>query len=80
MNEPISAQKSPYKVVLDEGQKYAFCTCGLSEKQPYCDGAHKEAGELKPKVFVAEKSGEMFLCGCKRTGAAPYCDGTHKTI
>jgi CDGSH-type Zn-finger protein len=80
MNEPISAQKSPYKVVLEEGQKYAFCKCGLSKKQPYCDGAHKEAGELKPKVFVAEKSGEMFLCGCKRTGAAPYCDGTHKTI
>ena len=80
MNEPISAQKSPYKVVLEEGQKYAFCTCGLSKKQPYCDGAHKEAGELKPKDFVAEKSGEMFLCGCKRTGAAPYCDGTHKTI
>ena len=80
MNEPKFAQKSPYKVVLEEGQKYAFCTCGLSEKQPYCDGAHKEAGEFKPKIFVAEKSGEMFLCGCKRTGAAPYCDGTHKTV
>ena len=80
MSELISPKKAPYKVVLEEGQKYAFCTCGLSEKQPYCDGAHKEAREFKPKIFVAEKSGEMFLCGCKRTGAAPYCDGTHNTI
>ena len=40
MNKPNSPQKSPYKVEPEEGQKYAFCTCGLSEKQPYCDGTH----------------------------------------
>jgi len=80
MTEPVIAQKSPYKVELDEGQKYAFCTCGLSEKQPYCNGAHKGAGEFKPNIFIAEKSGTGFLCGCKRTRDTPYCDGTHNSL
>jgi len=80
MTEPVIAQKSPYKVELDEGQKYAFCTCSLSEKQPYCNGAHKGAGEFKPNIFIAEKSGTVFLCGCKRTRDTPYCDGTHNSL
>jgi CDGSH-type Zn-finger protein len=80
MNKSNSLQKSPYKVELEEGQKYAFCTCGLSEKQPYCNGAHREDATFKPNVFVAEKSGTAFLCGCKMTGNPPYCDGTHNTI
>ena len=36
--EPICAQKGPYVVTLEEGKKYGWCTCGLSEKQPFCDG------------------------------------------
>ena len=80
MAEPVVAQASPYKVEVEEGQKYAFCSCGLSEKQPYCNGGHKEAGEFKPNIFIAEKSGAVFLCGCKRTKGAPYCDGTHKSL
>ena len=35
MSDPVVAQTSPYRVDLEEGQKYAYCTCGLSDKQPY---------------------------------------------
>ncbi len=80
MTDPVVAQASPYKVELEEGQKYAFCTCGLSDKQPYCNGAHKEADVFKPNVFVAEKTETAFLCGCKQTGNAPRCDGSHKSL
>ena len=79
MNKPNSPQKSPYKVELEKGQKYAFCACGLSEKQPSCDCAHKEGATFKPNVFVAEKSGTAFLCGCKMAENPTYCDGPHNT-
>ena len=79
MTEPKIAQKAPYAVALEAGKKYAWCRCGLSQKQPFCDGSHKET-DMKPLVFVAEKSETAYLCGCKRTNNAPFCDGTHKTL
>ncbi len=80
MSDPVVAQNTPYQAILEEGKNYAWCTCGLSEKQPFCNGAHKEAGEFKPIIFVAEKNETVYLCGCKQTGNAPFCDGTHSTL
>ena len=40
MNKPICPQKSPY-VLAGEKKKYAWCSCGKSDKQPFCDGSHK---------------------------------------
>ncbi len=79
MTEPKIAQKAPYAVELEAGRKYAWCRCGLSEKQPFCDGSHKQT-DLRPLVFEAEKSGTAYLCGCKRTNNPPFCDGTHKSL
>ena len=80
MTDPVVAQDSPYQVSLKEGERYAWCTCGLSTKQPFCDGAHKQTEDLKPMVFVAEKHETVFLCGCKQTSNGPHCDGTHSTL
>ncbi|KAL9967555.1 hypothetical protein ACROYT_G025806 [Oculina patagonica] len=75
----VIAAKQPFQVELIEGKKYFWCKCGLSKKQPFCDGSHKVT-KLKPIKFEAEQtSSEIFLCGCKQTGSAPYCDGTHAT-
>ena len=79
MDEVVAAQKEPYAVKLEEGKTYAWCRCGRSQKQPFCDGSQK-ATSLQPLMFKAEKSGKAFLCGCKRTGNQPHCDGTHKTL
>ena len=79
MNEPIPAQKAPYRVTLEAGRRYAWCACGRSAKQPFCDGSHKEVG-LAPVVFTAEETKDVSLCGCKQTGNRPYCDGTHSTL
>merc|ERR1711894_800627 len=35
--------KKPFRVTLQVGKRYAWCTCGFSRKQPFCDGAHKMA-------------------------------------
>lgn len=76
---PIAAQKAPYRVDVEQGQRYVWCACGRSAKQPFCDGAHKAVG-LAPMAFIAEKSGPVYLCGCKATAGKPFCDGTHKNI
>jgi CDGSH-type Zn-finger protein len=41
MELPKRAGDNPLAVILEEGKKYAWCTCGLSESQPFCDGSHK---------------------------------------
>ncbi|MGB0140405.1 MAG: CDGSH iron-sulfur domain-containing protein [bacterium] len=64
---------------LEQGKKYAWCSCGLSSKQPFCDGSHKQT-TFSPKVFTATESKTFYLCGCKRTGESPFCDGTHNSL
>ncbi len=88
---PIAADKVPAMVKVEPGKIYAWCTCGLSKKQPFCDGAHKqiepiinEQGEsvlpYKSLKAAFEKEEEVWFCQCKQTKNPPYCDGTHKTI
>ena len=79
MDLPKVAAKVPVKVELEEGKKYAWCTCGLSDQQPYCNGAHKGT-EFRPMVFVAEETKTAHLCQCKATKNPGFCDGSHKGL
>jgi len=71
------SQNQPYKVNLEKGKEYYYCTCGKSPKAPFCSGAHQGSGKA-PKMFKADKDGDAFLCGCLKTGNSPFCDGSHK--
>ena len=79
MNKPDNNAPHPIEVTLEAGQKYAWCRCGRSQTQPFCDGAHKGT-EHTPLVFTAEKSGLSWLCVCKQTKTPPFCDGTHSSL
>jgi len=79
VEKPVVAQKSPYKEQLKADRIYWWCACGLSEKQPYCDGSHKGSG-LSPVKILHNEAKEVFFCGCKKSKDGPYCDGTHKTL
>lgn len=69
----------PHRVELIAGYQYAWCRCGLSDYQPFCDGSHTLAAPgTRPIVFIQERDQMVQLCGCKRTGNQPYCDGSHK--
>ncbi|WP_018875609.1 glutamate synthase-related protein [Thioalkalivibrio sp. ALE31] len=76
MAEPIIAAVEPRGVELKKGEEYAFCRCGRSQDQPFCDGSHQGTG-IEPLVFTAQEDGEAYLCQCKQSGNLPYCDGTH---
>lgn len=78
---PKIAAETPAEVTLEKGKTYFFCTCGHSQKQPFCDGAHKAIeGEFKSLRFEAEKDGTAWLCQCKRTKTPPFCDGSHNML
>lgn len=66
-------------MAVEAGRNYAWCACGRSARQPFCDGSHKGTG-FTPYVFKAEQSGEQWFCGCKHTAGRPFCDGTHNTL
>ena len=75
MEEPKVAGTRPDVRDLEPG-KYAWCACGHSENQPFCDGSHAGTG-MAPKVFTVEEPTKAALCLCKRTGNQPFCDGSH---
>jgi CDGSH iron-sulfur domain-containing protein 3 len=81
-NLPNIAQKFPFEIELEAGKTYAWCACGLSGKEPFCDSAHKqvEGVPIRSFKFEATETGKAYLCGCKHTKNPPYCDGSHKSL
>jgi len=79
MDKAIVAAKAPIAVEVEAGKNYFWCTCGKSEKQPFCDGSHKDTG-FTPLKWTAEEDGKKFFCACKQTDGAPFCDGSHKAL
>jgi len=77
MSDPVRAADSPFSQEVEAGKSYYWCACGLSKKQPFCDGSHKET-EFTPVKYEAPESKKVFFCGCKATGSQPMCDGSHK--
>ncbi len=78
MSEPTCVQKAPMVVDLQPG-RYWWCACGLSARQPFCDGSHKGTN-FTPVAFEVDEAKKMWLCACKRTHTTPACDGTHKSL
>jgi CDGSH iron-sulfur domain-containing protein 3 len=79
--EPVVASKTPFRVELLAGYRYAFCACGLSQYQPFCDGSHtsSKAG-IKPVIWTQETDQTAQLCGCKRSQNVPFCDASHRNL
>lgn len=79
MTERVVAGKAPIGVDVEAGKTYWWCSCGRSQKQPFCDGSHKGT-EFTPLKYDAVQTGKAWFCACKQTANAPLCDGTHKKL
>ncbi len=78
MNQPQIAAKRPAVLELEPGT-YAWCACGMSKNQPYCDGSHQGSG-MAPQTFTLTEKKTVALCQCKHTKNKPFCDGTHGSL
>lgn len=72
------AQKAPFVMELEPGT-YAWCSCGHSTNQPYCDGSHKGSG-MAPTIEVLEEKKTVAWCGCKNSENGAFCDGSHTKL
>jgi CDGSH-type Zn-finger protein len=70
-------QNSPYLKDETTGKR-AWCACGQTENEPYCDGSHsrKNTG-MTPVVVEIMEEKTVAWCGCRRSGNKPFCDGSH---
>ncbi len=79
MTTPEVARRKPYLIRVEAGKTYFWCACGLSQKQPFCDGSHKTTA-FEPLKWTAEESADKLFCACKRTQGQPFCDGSHNRL
>lgn len=78
MEKPKIAQNSPFVIEVEAG-KYAWCSCGQSSKQPYCDGSHKGTS-FTPIIEQIDNKKTVAWCGCKNNVSGPFCDGSHAKL
>jgi mannose-6-phosphate isomerase-like protein (cupin superfamily)/CDGSH-type Zn-finger protein len=79
MSTPVVARPKPCLVDVKAGRTYFWCSCGRSQKQPFCDGSH-QGTDFSPMKFTATRDDELLLCGCKHTRNGPFCDGAHTNL
>ncbi len=81
MKLPRISRRGPYAVQLFAGELYGWCTCGLSQTEPFCDGAHKGTG-MKSRKFTVDETKIYYLCGCKHASeeSKPFCDNSHECL
>jgi CDGSH-type Zn-finger protein len=76
MNRFETASTAPVGVVVECDKTDWWCACGLSKKQPFCDGSRKRTS-LSPVQYMATETGPKFICVCKRTQSRPFRNGSH---
>ena len=55
MTKGQKAGDGPIAVEVEKDKSYYWCACGLSKKQPFCDGSHKGT-EFTPLPYKADRN------------------------
>ena len=77
-SKPIVADTKPILLDLEPGTYY-WCSCGRSQKQPFCDGSH-QGTEFAPLKFEIDEAKKVAMCQCKYSQNPPFCDGSHAKL
>lgn len=80
-SEVASDTPRPFYCELKANRPIAWCRCGRSKRQPYCDGRSHIGSGFEPLLYRASNQDEeVLLCGCKHTRTPPFCDGSHNNL
>lgn len=76
LDKPVVVANEPAIVKVEPGKVYSWCSCGLSEKQPFCDSKHKEIEGIpfRSVKVLFDKEEAIRFCQCKQTKTPPFCD------
>jgi len=77
-HKPIIVQLRSLKMDMEPGT-YFWCSCGKSNKQPFCDGSHKGTN-FKPEKIVIEQSRKVAWCMCRHSEKRAICDHKHREL
>ena len=79
--EMKTAKNAPYPVEVIKDQTYYWCSCGLSENQPFCDGSHQRTDlfpmnlwhqKVKQYISVVVNNQRLDHCVMELT---THCEG-----
>jgi uncharacterized Fe-S cluster protein YjdI/CDGSH-type Zn-finger protein len=77
--DTVVVDKKPALVEVEANKNYAWCACGRSKNQPWCDGSHKGTS-ITPVVFKPGATEKKAMCMCKQSKGQPFCDGSHNHL
>lgn len=73
-----SSNFKPIIMEMEAGKK-AWCSCGLTKNEPFCDGSHKGT-DKRPVIVDIEEKKKIAWCTCKHSKNNAFCDGSHSKI
>lgn len=71
-------KQSPMAVELAPGT-YNWCSCGKTNKEPFCDGSH-QGTDKTPVPFKIILKRKYLMCNCWLTKTPPFCDGICRRV
>ena len=78
MSNPDKPNRAP--IIMDcQPGKYAWCSCGKTSKEPFCDGSHSGTG-MFPVIEEITEARKVAWCACKHSQNTPFCDGAHSKL
>ncbi len=72
-------ENKPIEIKVKKDKPKAFCTCGLSNIAPFCDGSHAGTN-YEPNIVHFDEDKTILACGCLKSKKMPICDGSHNGI
>ena len=71
----VKTEKGPHEVKPSEKSVF-ICMCGLSKKQPFCDGSHTATLDEKDgELYEYDKKGKRVECCGEEKGEKGGCCG-----